>query len=58
MERLWNVGRRFAGRVALVTGAGGDPREIAETVLFVASDGAGYFNGQVLHVEGGWVPAG
>jgi 3-oxoacyl-[acyl-carrier protein] reductase len=36
----------------------GDPREIAETVLFLASDGAGYINGQVLHVEGGWLPAG
>jgi 3-oxoacyl-[acyl-carrier protein] reductase len=36
----------------------GDPREIAETVLFLASDGAGYINGQVIHVEGGWVPTG
>jgi 3-oxoacyl-[acyl-carrier protein] reductase len=36
----------------------GDPREIAETVLFLASDGAGFINGQVIHVEGGWVPAG
>jgi 3-oxoacyl-[acyl-carrier protein] reductase len=36
----------------------GDPREVAETVLFLASDGAGYINGQVLHVEGGWIPAG
>jgi 3-oxoacyl-[acyl-carrier protein] reductase len=36
----------------------GDAREIAETVLFLASDGAGYINGQVIHVEGGWVPAG
>jgi 3-oxoacyl-[acyl-carrier protein] reductase len=36
----------------------GDPREIAETVLFLASDGAVYINGQVIHVEGGWVPAG
>jgi 3-oxoacyl-[acyl-carrier protein] reductase len=36
----------------------GDPREVAETVLFLASDGAGYINGQVIHVEGGWVPAG
>ncbi len=36
----------------------GDPREIAETVMFLASDGAGYINGQVIHVEGGWLPAG
>jgi 3-oxoacyl-[acyl-carrier protein] reductase len=36
----------------------GDPREIAETVLFLASDGAGYINGQVVHVEGGWLPTG
>jgi 3-oxoacyl-[acyl-carrier protein] reductase len=36
----------------------GDPREVAETVLFLASDGAGYINGQVIHVEGGWVAAG
>jgi NAD(P)-dependent dehydrogenase (short-subunit alcohol dehydrogenase family) len=35
-----------------------DFREIAETVLFLASGGAGYINGQVIHVEGGWVPAG
>ena len=36
----------------------GDPREIAETVMFLASDGAGYINGHVLHVEGGWAPVG
>jgi 3-oxoacyl-[acyl-carrier protein] reductase len=36
----------------------GDPHEIAETVMFLASDGAGYINGQVIHVDGGWVPAG
>ena len=36
----------------------GDPREIAETVLFLVSDGAGYMNGQVIHAEGGWVPVG
>jgi 3-oxoacyl-[acyl-carrier protein] reductase len=36
----------------------GDPREVAETVLFLASDGAGYINGQIVHVEGGWVPVG
>jgi len=26
--------------------------------MFLASDGAGYINGQVIHVEGGWVPTG
>ena len=36
----------------------GKPREIAETVLFLASDGAGYITGQVIHVDGGWVLAG
>ena len=33
----------------------GKPEEIAETVLFLASDGAGYITGQVIHVDGGWV---
>ena len=36
----------------------GKPQEIAETVLFLASDGAGYITGQVIHVDGGWVPTG
>jgi 3-oxoacyl-[acyl-carrier protein] reductase len=36
----------------------GDPREVAETVMFLASDGAGYINGHVLHIEGGWAPVG
>jgi NAD(P)-dependent dehydrogenase (short-subunit alcohol dehydrogenase family) len=36
----------------------GKPEEIAETVLFLASDGAGYITGQVIHVDGGWVAAG
>lgn len=33
----------------------GVPDEIAETVLFLASDGAGYITGQVIHVDAGWV---
>jgi 3-oxoacyl-[acyl-carrier protein] reductase len=36
----------------------GEPQDVVEAILFLASDGAGYINGQVIHVEGGWVPAG
>src|SRR5207245_10152280 len=36
----------------------GKPEEIAETVVFLASDGAGYITGQVIHVDGGWVGPG
>jgi NAD(P)-dependent dehydrogenase (short-subunit alcohol dehydrogenase family) len=32
----------------------GDPAEIAETVLYLASAGAGYTTGQVIEVSGGW----
>jgi NAD(P)-dependent dehydrogenase (short-subunit alcohol dehydrogenase family) len=33
----------------------GKPEEIAETALYLASDGAGYMTGQVLEVSGGWI---
>jgi 3-oxoacyl-[acyl-carrier protein] reductase len=36
----------------------GKPQEIAETVPFLASDGAGYITDQVIHLDGGWVVAG
>jgi 3-oxoacyl-[acyl-carrier protein] reductase len=33
----------------------GMPEEIAETVLYLASDGGGYTTGQVIEVSGGWI---
>ena len=36
----------------------GRPEGMAETVLYLASDGAGYITGQVIHVDGGWVMTG
>jgi len=32
----------------------GEPREIAEVILFLVSPMASYVTGQTLHVNGGW----
>jgi NAD(P)-dependent dehydrogenase (short-subunit alcohol dehydrogenase family) len=47
-----------AGFVALgdrvtVTGRRATPSDVADTVLFLASEGARHLTGQVLHVNGG-----
>ena len=35
-------------------GRAGTPEETAETVFFLAGEGAGYITGQVLGINGGW----
>lgn len=36
----------------------GEPAEIAETVLYLASDRSSFITGQVLAVDGGWTAFG
>jgi NAD(P)-dependent dehydrogenase (short-subunit alcohol dehydrogenase family) len=37
----------------ILSGRQGDPAELAATVVFLASDAAGYITGQTLPVDGG-----
>ena len=50
--------RRNAWHAAVPQGRYGEPEEIAGVALFLASDDAGYVNGQTLAVDGGFTAAG
>jgi 3-oxoacyl-[acyl-carrier protein] reductase len=56
-EDDWEIPPEHLAEALAMTPLGrmGKPEEIAETVLYLASDGAGYTTGQVLEVSGGWI---
>lgn len=56
-EDDWEIPAEHIDEALAMTPLGrmGKPEEIAETVLYLASDGAGYTTGQVLEVSGGWI---
>lgn len=53
MTRALNDEQRAATLANVPAGRLGDPREIAEAVVFLASPAAAYITGETLHVNGG-----
>jgi NAD(P)-dependent dehydrogenase (short-subunit alcohol dehydrogenase family) len=50
------MGNGFAAIVSTIPlGRAAEPKEIAETIVFLASGRASYVNGAMLHVDGGRV---
>lgn len=56
-EQEWDVsGGQIEEALRMIPlGRFGRPEEIAETALFMLSDGAGFITGQVVHVDAGWL---
>lgn len=56
-EDDWEIPKEHIDEALAMTPLGrmGKPEEIAETALYLASDGGGYTTGQVLEVSGGWI---
>ncbi|MBZ5735884.1 3-oxoacyl-ACP reductase FabG [Nocardioides sp. TRM66260-LWL] len=53
MTEQYPPGYLEAMQARIPTGRKGDPRELAATVVFLASDAAGYVTGQTIPVDGG-----
>ena len=53
MTKALNEEQRAATLTNVPAGRLGDPKEIAATVVFLASEGAAYITGETIHVNGG-----